>query len=729
MPKLLKTPFAIDAAEGFRTDIQESTGAAPNSATYKVGFPSVTMQSIASNGMPPKGSDLNGVLYDITDNLVFLTQGSGYDFDSAYATSIGGYPLNARLRLTNGDIVKSTIDGNVNDPNVDMTGWGLADAYLNTQKLQRENVSVWDFFTTSELATYKASPTAFDAYRPLKEFSDYIITNDVRVAYCSGDFALSQALVHGSGSSATKVVLGNVTFRALNAIDTLFNINAGSDFTWLGMITAIGTGSSGSNSYNSRTCRVGVQISSTGKASPRNKYTAITANNFKEFGVFVNGVGSLSSLGYVRSSNCGSGKSTAGYSLTSSFSNPVNSGSTGSTGQLTVLDVVELPSSDIVSTTTNTLPLHVIINGSTYYVQSIDRTNNKISIFPWIDPSVVSGILTYMFGGAVCVNGGDSSVLGVEMIDAVNCGAALVSGALYPPVVERIVSQFNGAALVLGQNPSSAMIGGSVGELYCENNDFDLIRVTRAQLSFNIFNTVAFDMAKVAFSCAPKSTAGVSTSSNNLIGIPIYKDGVLIQYQRNSATLPSLPGCDVTNPNNSDFIYNAGSTAATIILTIPNDYYANLFGIYKKRVVVYGSGAGNRPASVTFNLADSTNYTIDSAGVITKYFDGFEGFAVFDIIYRSNTKRFFISQVSNKDKSTTVTANPPSLAAGAWANTTVTLAGALPGAVVQAGFSQYHEDIEISAAVSSANTVTVKFKNVGASAVDIASGTLTVKLI
>lgn len=140
MPKLLKTPFAIDAAEGFRTDIQESTGAAPNSATYQVGFPPVTMQSIASNGMPPKGSDLNGVLYDITDNLVFLTQGGGYGFDSAYATSIGGYPLNARLRLTNGDIVKSTIDGNTNDPNVDMTGWKkpqvseIFDALNNSQQ-------------------------------------------------------------------------------------------------------------------------------------------------------------------------------------------------------------------------------------------------------------------------------------------------------------------------------------------------------------------------------------------------------------------------------------------------------------------------------------------------------------------------------------------------------------------------------------------------------------------
>ena len=35
----------------------------------------------------------------------------------------GGYLKNARVMLTNGDIVKSTIDGNTNDPNGDMTGW------------------------------------------------------------------------------------------------------------------------------------------------------------------------------------------------------------------------------------------------------------------------------------------------------------------------------------------------------------------------------------------------------------------------------------------------------------------------------------------------------------------------------------------------------------------------------------------------------------------------------
>lgn len=123
MPKLLTTPFAADAPSDLRTDIQVSDGAAVNSATYQMGFPEDTMKPITAGGVPPKGSDFNGIFYDITDNIVFQTQGNGYPFDADYATSIGGYPLNARLQLDNGDIVRSTVANNTANPNSDMTGW------------------------------------------------------------------------------------------------------------------------------------------------------------------------------------------------------------------------------------------------------------------------------------------------------------------------------------------------------------------------------------------------------------------------------------------------------------------------------------------------------------------------------------------------------------------------------------------------------------------------------
>ena len=79
--------------------------------------------------------------------------------------------------------------------------------------------------------------------------------------------------------------------------------------------------------------------------------------------------------------------------------------------------------------------------------------------------------------------------------------------------------------------------------------------------------------------------------------------------------------------------------------------------------------------------------------------------------------------------SASVTYDPPSIAANATISTTVTLSGALVGDAVQAAFNQYNANIEVDAVVSSNNTVTVKFKNTSAAAVDLPSGKLTVKLV
>ena len=46
-----------------------------------------------------------------------------YNGGSKWHSRIDGYLENERVVLDNGDIVKSTIDGNTNNPNVNMTGW------------------------------------------------------------------------------------------------------------------------------------------------------------------------------------------------------------------------------------------------------------------------------------------------------------------------------------------------------------------------------------------------------------------------------------------------------------------------------------------------------------------------------------------------------------------------------------------------------------------------------
>lgn len=72
----------------------------------------------------------------------------------------------------------------------------------------------------------------------------------------------------------------------------------------------------------------------------------------------------------------------------------------------------------------------------------------------------------------------------------------------------------------------------------------------------------------------------------------------------------------------------------------------------------------------------------------------------------------------------TATYNPPSLADGAGDTTTVTVTGAALGDMATASFSLATSGITITAWVSAANTVSVRFQNESGGPLDIGSGTL-----
>ena len=75
-----------------------------------------------------------------------------------------------------------------------------------------------------------------------------------------------------------------------------------------------------------------------------------------------------------------------------------------------------------------------------------------------------------------------------------------------------------------------------------------------------------------------------------------------------------------------------------------------------------------------------------------------------------------------------VTYDPPSLADGAGTTTTVTVTGAALGDFALASFSLDLQGITVSAYVSSSNTVSVRFQNESGGTLDLASGTLRVRV-
>ncbi|WP_057716794.1 gp53-like domain-containing protein [Escherichia coli] len=114
-------PFGIN---GPREPILATTPAGDNTASYDSGFPPITMTLKSAGGLPPKGQNMNQILYELSALCRWFSAGAYNNFDSAFATSIGGYPKGSAVISDDGTkIYLSTIDANTNNPNSVLTGW------------------------------------------------------------------------------------------------------------------------------------------------------------------------------------------------------------------------------------------------------------------------------------------------------------------------------------------------------------------------------------------------------------------------------------------------------------------------------------------------------------------------------------------------------------------------------------------------------------------------------
>lgn len=113
-PTNLQLPFA---ATGSKATIP-NTATGTNAASYPTGFPPVTMLPISGGGIPPKGVDFNGVLYDVSSHTLWVNAGGQYLFDSTLSTAMGGYPAGMVLQSNDGrSSYVSTINNNTTDFN------------------------------------------------------------------------------------------------------------------------------------------------------------------------------------------------------------------------------------------------------------------------------------------------------------------------------------------------------------------------------------------------------------------------------------------------------------------------------------------------------------------------------------------------------------------------------------------------------------------------------------
>jgi len=110
--------------------VPSQIGITPGAASWTDGFPPLCATPIASGGIPPAKSDMNGGLYQMSAVDVWTCAGAGFPYSSAFSTAIGGYPKGSRVFMASGTgYWRSTVDNNVPDPDTGGAGW-VSDAAL-----------------------------------------------------------------------------------------------------------------------------------------------------------------------------------------------------------------------------------------------------------------------------------------------------------------------------------------------------------------------------------------------------------------------------------------------------------------------------------------------------------------------------------------------------------------------------------------------------------------------
>lgn len=164
-PTKIQLPWGASAGGSYiRTvPVPSQIGSQNGAASFTDGFPPNCFIPLATGGAGPFGSDMNGVLNQITGATRWSQAGGPYFYDSVFSTAIGGYPKGAMLAnaATAGLFWISTVENNTSNPDAAGANWlsfGIP-IYLNTQvdgvlPMANSNVRLLGAYTGAGVSTF-----------------------------------------------------------------------------------------------------------------------------------------------------------------------------------------------------------------------------------------------------------------------------------------------------------------------------------------------------------------------------------------------------------------------------------------------------------------------------------------------------------------------------------------------------------------------------------------------
>ena len=232
IPTKIPLPFAYAATGSYIATIPTDSqiGVTNGKASLHDGFPPLTFTPISAGGTPPFGADFNGILNEITAITQWQQAGGFFPYDSAFSTTVGGYPKGAVILSSsfNGFWLSST-ENNTTNPDTGGAGW-VATAFEGLQSIAMSSTSVT--MTTLQAAypiiTITGTLTANSTLIVPSQVGEWIFSNKTTGAYTlTVKTAAGTGVVITTGSSQYTWSDGTNVYFANSSAVTSFNTRTG----------------------------------------------------------------------------------------------------------------------------------------------------------------------------------------------------------------------------------------------------------------------------------------------------------------------------------------------------------------------------------------------------------------------------------------------------------------------------------------------------------------------
>jgi hypothetical protein len=240
IPRYLPLPWADSAGGAYKQTIPKASqiGVVDGRASYTDGFPPLNFVPISVGGVPPFGSDANGLLYDVSNGLRWLQAGGPMPYDATFVSDTGGYPSGAIISsaASPGVLWVSTAENNTTDPDAGGANWVKA-SIINARLRLLGNITFYVATTGNDansglvvgspfLTIQKAATTIQNVY----DLNGFTATVSIAAGTYSAGAQINGA-VPGETSPSSIVFTVPSGTATVNGVGFAFAANQGAMFT------------------------------------------------------------------------------------------------------------------------------------------------------------------------------------------------------------------------------------------------------------------------------------------------------------------------------------------------------------------------------------------------------------------------------------------------------------------------------------------------------------------